>query len=218
MRSILFACGYYMLVAACTTTQAEPPLSAIDRLMAGNHRYTEHKLLHPGQSATRMKEVAAGQHPFAVVVSCSDSRVPPELVFDQGLGDLFVVRTAGHVLGEYELASVEYAVEHLGVKDIIVMGHENCGAISALLNSKDEELPGHLFHLVNYLWSEPEERALAASNTVNLERAIQANIDHAVRVLANDEPLLSEKFHHGSLRIYGGYYQLSNGKVRLIRE
>ncbi|HEY7392870.1 MAG TPA: carbonic anhydrase [Bryobacteraceae bacterium] len=116
--------------------------TALTRLLDGNQRYARHKERHPDQSAARQKELAGGQHPFAVILGCADSRVPPELLFDQGLGDLFVIRVAGNIVDDAVLGSIEYAVEHLGTKLILVLGHENCGAVSAAVEGG--EAAGHL--------------------------------------------------------------------------
>ena len=103
--------------------EALPPLEA---LKAGNQRFMSGHPVHPHETLKRLRDLKKGQDPHTVVVSCSDSRVPPELIFDQGLGDIFSVRTAGNVIGDYELGSIEYAVEHLGCKLVVVLGHEEC--------------------------------------------------------------------------------------------
>jgi carbonic anhydrase len=105
--------------------------AALARLKAGNERFRGEHLKHPDQGLVRVHELEAGQHPYAIIVSCSDSRVPPEIVFDEGLGDLFVVREAGHVADAATLGSVEYAVEHLHAHLVVVLGHEHCGAVAA---------------------------------------------------------------------------------------
>src|SRR5206468_8535851 len=107
------------------------PAEAISKLKEGNGRYTSGNLQHPGQTTERRNELAKTQHPFAAIVSCSDSRVPPEIVFDQGLGDLFIVRVAGNVINDEGLGSVEYTVDHLGTRLILVLGHQSCGAVKA---------------------------------------------------------------------------------------
>ena len=107
------------------------PAEAISKLKEGNSRYTGGNLQHPGQTTERRAELAKSQYPFATIVSCSDSRVPPEIVFDQGLGDLFVVRVAGNVVDDHALGSIEYSVDPLGVRLIVVLGHQSCGAVQA---------------------------------------------------------------------------------------
>ncbi len=126
------------------------PAEALARLKAGNQRFVASKLEHPRQTAKRRTELATSQHPFAVVLGCADSRTAPELVFDQGLGDVFVVRVAGNVLNDETLGSIEYAVDHLGAQLIVVLGHERCGAIEAARETiaAKEEAPGHIQSLV----------------------------------------------------------------------
>ncbi|HEY4484757.1 MAG TPA: carbonic anhydrase, partial [Nitrospiria bacterium] len=122
------------------------PDKALTMLMEGNARYVEGKMLHPNQAADRMGELAKGQHPFAVILGCADSRVPPEIVFDQGLGDLFVLRVAGNIADDAVIGSIEYAVEHLGTTLVFVLGHERCGAVSAAVEvvTKGAKVPGHI--------------------------------------------------------------------------
>src|SRR5437762_9840331 len=125
---------------------AVAPPEAISKLKEGNGRYTSGNLQHPGQTTERRAELAKSQHPFAIIVSCSDSRVPPEIVFDQGLGDLFVLRVAGHVIDNHSLGSIEYALDHLGVRLIVVLGHQNCGAVQAAKETiaAKGKAPGHI--------------------------------------------------------------------------
>src|SRR5262252_9569528 len=129
--------------------EASPALSAdeaLKKLIAGNERYVRAKVNHPDESLARRKELTTGQHPFAVILGCADSRVSPELLFDEGLGDLFVIRVAGNIVDDAVLGSIEYAVEHLDTKLIVVLGHEKCGAVSAAVEGGD--VPGHLKALV----------------------------------------------------------------------
>src|SRR5438445_9648950 len=109
------------------------PAEAISKLKEGNERYTSGNLQHPDQSTDRRAVLAKTQHPFATVLSCSDSRVPPEIIFDQGLGDLFIVRVAGNVINDEGLGSIEYSVDHLGTRLILVLGHQSCGAVDAAM-------------------------------------------------------------------------------------
>src|SRR5688572_16994 len=123
------------------------PDEATKRLVYGNRRFVNGETQHPNQSAEHRLALAKGQAPFAVVVACSDSRVCPEIVFDQGLGDLFVIRVAGNTIGNVELGSIEYAVEHLHAKLVIVVGHEKCGAVGAAV--KGGETHGHIGDLTD---------------------------------------------------------------------
>ena len=126
------------------------PAEAISKLKEGNGRYTSGSAQHPGQTAERRAELANTQHPFATIVDCSDSRVPPEIVFDQGLGDLFIFRVAGNVIDDHGLGSIEYAVDHLGVRLILVLGHQRCGAVDAARETiaAKGKAPGHIQSLV----------------------------------------------------------------------
>ncbi|MEV0184427.1 carbonic anhydrase [Streptomyces sp. NPDC050625] len=150
--------------------------AALDRLLAGNRRFASGRPRHPHESAGVRRTLAAGQHPFAVVVGCVDSRVPPELVFDQGLGDLLCTRTAGEVLDEAVLGSIQYGVEELRIPLVLVLGHERCGAIAATLGHvrSGAHVPGHLELLV-------AEIAPAARRT----RAVPGDwAEHAMRAHA----------------------------------
>src|SRR5437763_16489649 len=122
------------------------PTRALRQLLSGNNRYVAAQMLHPRQGVQRGQQVAPRQQPLAAILSCADSRVPPEIVFDQGLGDLFVIRVAGNTADDVALGSLEYAVEHLGVHLVLVLGHERCGAVQATYDmlTKGEALPGHI--------------------------------------------------------------------------
>ncbi len=198
-----------------TATSASP----LEILMAGNQRYTSQHAIHPHQGSERMRELKSGQHPFAVVVCCSDSRVSPEILFDQGLGDIFVVRTAGNIIGDYELGSIEYAVEHLHASLVVVMGHENCGAISAFLEHRHDKRPlyNHIQNIIDYIKEEEEERGIDENAPNALMKAVQANVLHGVNLLKTSEPVLREKVEKGELEVVGAICSLDNGKVDLIK-
>ena len=144
-------------------------LAPLDKLKVGNESFVSGHPVHPDETLNRIRELKKGQNPFVVVVSCSDSRLPPELIFDQGLGDVFSIRTAGNVIGDYELGSIEYAVEHLHCKLIVVLGHENCGAIQAYATSGHEKHDDHIQTLVDYIAAEEEEK--------NIPDSLRSNID-----------------------------------------
>jgi len=164
----------------------------LDKLKAGNEKFVSGHPIHPDETLDRIRELKKGQNPFVVLVSCSDSRVPPELIFDQGLGDVFSIRTAGNIIGEYELGSIEYAIEHLHCKLIVVLGHENCGAIEAYASSENKKPTGdHIQDLVNYLASEEEEKNIPAGQRSNLEILNKANITHGVNLLKSSTPVLT---------------------------
>jgi carbonic anhydrase len=191
----------------------------LDRLQAGNERFVSGHPIHPDETLERIRELKKGQHPFAVVVSCSDSRVPPELIFDQGLGDIFSIRTAGNVIGDYELASVEYAVEHLGAKLVLVLGHEDCGAVKAYLeDTSNVHTPGHVKALVEYIRQEEEEKQLPPHERNDPAFAVKANVQHGVHILKQSMPVMKPLVDQAKVTIVGGLYDLDNGKVSFLSD
>jgi carbonic anhydrase len=185
---------------------------ALEQLMAGNARFVAHAQTHPNQGAARMHELAGGQHPIAVVLSCADSRVGPELVFDQGLGDLFVVRVAGNIADDASIGSIEYAVEHLGVPLIVVIGHEKCGAVTAAMNGG--ETGNHIHAVVDPIMPVVAEAKKRAGDPV--DAAIRLNVNRVVDQLEHTAPILAGKVGDKTLRIVGAYYSLDGGKVTLL--
>ena len=190
-----------------------PPADAISKLKEGNGRYTSGNLQHPGQTAGRRMELATSQHPFAIIVSCSDSRVPPEIVFDQGLGDLFIVRVAGNVINEEGLGSIEYSVDHLGTRLILVLGHQSCGAVKAARETiaAKGKAPGHIESLVMAI-----KPAVEATAKDDLDTTIKANVKRVVETLRSSTPILKAKVDSGDIRVIGGYYSLDTGAVSFL--
>ena len=191
------------------------PAEAISKLKEGNGRYTSGNLQHPGQTTERRTELANVQHPFAVIVSCSDSRVPPEIVFDQGLGDLFIVRVAGNVINDEGLGSIEYAVDHLGSHLILVLGHQRCGAVQAAKETiaAKGKAPGHIESLVTAI-----KPAVEATAKKDLDATIKANVNHVVDELRSSTPILKTKVDSGQVQVIGGYYSLDTGAVTFIEQ
>jgi carbonic anhydrase len=186
------------------------PADALKRLQEGNERFARHRENHPDQSAQQVTKLAAGQHPFAVVLSCSDSRVPPELVFDQGLGDLFVVRVAGNTIDDVVLGSIEYAVEHLGSRLVLVMGHEKCGAVQAALSGKSE--PGHIASVARPIEPVIEEARKQPGDPIH--NTVLLNARHVARQLRESEPVLRERITSGGVIVVSAVYDLESGRVR----
>lgn len=183
--------------------------------MDGNARFVSGKAIHPDQSAERRAEVVSSQHPFAVILSCSDSRIPPEIVFDQGIGDIFVVRTAGQVIDNVALGSIEYAVEHLSVPLIVVLGHDSCGAVNATVQGGKAE--GHIGSLVEAIKPAVDEaRNKFKSQDQILNVSIDNNTRNIVKSIKSSEPILSEYIKDGRLLVIGARYHLDSGKVELI--
>jgi carbonic anhydrase len=191
------------------------PAEAISKLKEGNGRYTSGNLQHPGQTTERRTELAKTQHPFAGIVSCSDSRVPPEIVFDQGLGDLFIVRVAGNVINDEGLGSVEYTVDHLGTRLILVLGHQRCGAVDAARETiaAKGKAPGHIESLVTAI-----RPAVEATAKDDLETTVKANVKNVVQALRSSTPILKAKVDSGELRVVGAYYSLDTGSVTFLDE
>jgi carbonic anhydrase len=181
-------------------------------LLASNRRYASGAGHHPRQSPYRRAEVLPAQDPFAVIIGCSDSRVPPEIIFDCGLGDLFVVRTAGHALDDAGYASVQYVVEHLGVQLIVVLGHSGCGAVKAVIDRV--EAPGHLGTLIARLRSAVE--AAAGQPGDLLDNAVAENVGQTVAHLKTLEPVLADLVAAGKLSVIGAHYDLESGLVSLV--
>lgn len=220
MKTVLIAFSISLIFlngTGCRPMQQETALdNPVKQLLDGNNRFANMHALHPHETAARLREIAEGQHPFAAVVCCSDSRVPPEVVFDQGLGDLFVVRTAGNLMGGLEIGSIEYAVEHLGVKQVVVMGHKECGAIKAF--AEGGEVPGHIKDIVDSIKAEKEIQLIPANDQHLLDDCIRANILHGIHQLTQQSPIIAEKIRKGELQICGACYDIRRGIVELVKE
>jgi carbonic anhydrase len=187
------------------------PDEALRKLMAGNQRFVAQKRKSPNQDIVRLNEVAKGQKPYAAILGCADSRVPSEIVFDQGLGDLFVCRVAGNIAIAEEIGSLEFGAAVLGTKVIMVMGHERCGAVEATL--KGNAVPGQIGSLLDAI-----RPSLAKAKNLPgdpLENACKANIAYQVEQLKKS-PVLTDLIATGKLKIVGGYYDLDKGTVSLV--
>lgn len=197
--------------SAPTVTASE----ALNLLKEGNARFVKDKLNHPHQSSTARAELAKGQHPFAIVLGCADSRTSPELVFDQGLGDLFVVRVAGNVLNDETIGSIEFAVEELGSPLIVVLSHERCGAVKAARDTIAAKgtAPGHIQSLVKAI-----APAVATTASADAEATAKANALHVAKTLSEAEPFLKERVAAGKLQVVGAHYDLDTGKVEFLSE
>ena len=192
-----------------------PPTEALARLKDGNQRFVTNKLEHPRQTAKRRTELANSQHPFAIVLACADSRTSPELVFDQGLGDVFVVRVAGNVLNNELLGSIEYAVDHLGAQLIVVLGHERCGAVKAARETiaAKGEAPGHIESLVKAI-----APAVEATVGEDEEATIKANARYVAKELRKSTPILKEMIEKGTISVVAAHYDLDTGAVEFLKD
>jgi carbonic anhydrase len=194
---------------------------ALHELIAGNERFVQGRLLHPRQSSQRRAELAEKQEPFAVILGCADSRVPPEVLFDQGLGDLFAVRVAGNTAAEpIVLGSIEYAVEHLGSVLVMVLGHASCGAVKAAIAAVTEgaDEPGSIGDVVAPIVPVVKDvsgKSPDLSEKDLLSRSIRANVERTVEELQRVE-LLSHLIEAGKLKIVGAEYEFDSGRVKLV--
>jgi len=186
---------------------------ALQRLMDGNARYVAGLSSHPDQTNERRLALAGGQSPFAIVLTCSDSRVSPELFFDQGLGDLFVIRNAGNVLDDHVIGSMEYAVEHLHAPLIIVVGHGKCGAVTAA--AAGGEISGHLHSVTDDIAPAVEQSKNLPGDKV--DNAVRANALRAAEILTHVEPVLKEAASRTNFLIVAGRYDLTTGKIEILK-
>ncbi|HYV14128.1 MAG TPA: carbonic anhydrase [Pyrinomonadaceae bacterium] len=178
-------------------------------LKTGNKHHVTHRYQHPHETLDRQRQLVSGQHPHAEILSCSDSRVPPEIVFDQGLGDLFIVRVAGNVASDVEIASLEYGAEHLHVPLIVVLGHESCGAVTAAVQGGPAE--GHIGSLIDLIKPAVEKTRGMSGDSVS--NAVRMNVELVVKQLRSSTPILSELVAHGKLKIVGAVYSIETGSV-----
>ncbi|MCU7550678.1 carbonic anhydrase [Chitinophagaceae bacterium LB-8] len=212
--SFFLVAGLFLFGCKNETQPIKTNATPLEKLLSGNQRFASFHPVHPDETARRMKEISTAQHPFAVIVCCSDSRVPPELLFDQGLGDVFVIRTAGNVISGLEMGSIEYAVEHLGVNLVMVLGHEKCGAVKAFVDGG--EAPGHIKDIVDSIKDELEIKTVAKDDKNRLDDCVKANVLHGVHQLETQSEILIEKEHKHELMIVGARYDLDEGRVSLI--
>ena len=188
------------------------PDQALTKLMAGNTRFVAQKRTTPNQAKERLVEVAEGQAPFAALLSCADSRVPAEIVFDQGLGDLFVCRVAGNIATSEQIGSLEFGTAVLGAKLIVVMGHTACGAVKATIEGG--RLPGQIGSIIDNI-QVGVERARNNPGADKLETAVNANASYQVELLKRST-LLGDLIDKKQLKIVAAYYDLNTGKVEIL--
>ncbi|MEH2439280.1 carbonic anhydrase [Nostoc sp.] len=194
-----------------TSPESLTPDAALQKLMEGNQRFIQHHPQYPDQSALRLKEVAQAQHPFATILSCADSRVPAEIVFDQGIGDIFDVRIAGNIATHEAIGSIEYAVVLLGSPLLMVMGHERCGAVTAAVQK--ESLLGDISTFVKAI--KPALKKVKDQPGDAVENAVVANVKYQIERLQKSK-LLTEQVRSGKLKIVGGRYDLDTGEISII--
>ncbi len=200
--------------ATLRADEGAPSVSAADSLkmlLEGNQRFIDGKMTHPNQSVERRVEVAKGQHPFSAILTCSDSRTAPEILFDRGLGDIFVARVAGNVADQVVIESLDYSVKHLGVRLVMILGHRRCGAVIAAVAGHEE--PGDVGPMLSEL--RPAVEATKGQPGDPVENAIRENVKLVVAKLA-DSPELSAMVKSGELKVVGGVYDLDTGKIEML--
>lgn len=190
------------------------PDGALDLLKEGNQAFLRDELVFADRNEARRLELAKGQAPFCAYVSCSDSRVPPELLFGRGLGELFIIRNAGNTVDTVAMGSIEYAVAVLGVPLVVVMGHESCGAVKAAMSvvEKNARFPGQIDNMIEpIIPAVLEARGMEGDAT---ENAVKQNVRRVVRTLREEsDPLLLKPLADGKIKIVGAYYHLDTGAV-----
>ena len=191
------------------------PRIGLKKLMGGNKRFIEGKTIKPRQDMNTIKSLENGQQPFATIVGCSDSRVPNEMIFDQGLGDLFIIRTAGQVSAAASYGSMEFATLKLKTKLIVVLGHTECGAVAAAVQ-RPEDVPGHIVTLINEIKPAVAKCAHLPGDPVN--NAVRQNVIDQVTNLRDLEPILHKKYNNGEILIVGAVYDIHTGKVEFLQE
>ncbi len=205
-----------LIAAAARAAVSEPTMGAeqaLKLLLEGNQRFVAGKLERPNQTPARRAEVAKGQHPFASVLACSDSRTPPEIIFDRGLGDIFTVRVAGNVADKVVIESLDYSVKHLGVRLVMVLGHRRCGAVIAAVAGHEED--GDVGPMLSEL-----RPAVAASKGMPgdpVENAVRENVKLVMQKLATSAEL-SAMVQSGELKIIGGVYDLDTGSIEMLKD
>jgi carbonic anhydrase len=217
LAGVAFAWNSLKGLAYGRGAQAQEPKTAeagLAELKAGNERYRTGTHMHHDYGAER-PELALSQHPFAIVLGCADSRVSPELAFDQSRGRLFVIRLAGNFVDDNGLASVEYGLVVLGASLIVVLGHSECGAIKSTIDviTKNKELPGHLPQLVSYL-KPPVEQALKQGGSV--DAAIRQNVVTNVEKLKTAGPVIAPLVEGKKVEVVGAFYDLRTGHVEFL--
>ena len=184
-------------------------LNALERLKSGNTKFVNDNLNCKFQDSFRRNEVLDSQNPFAVILTCSDSRIVPELIFGTGIGELFVIRVAGNVANPSSIASIEYAVAHLGVKLIVVLGHQNCGAVTAALKGGNNGK--NIDHLLNFI-----QPAISISDSKNIDDVSHMHAKLTAGKLMNDSSIISKTIDNKALKIIPAYYSLETGQVDFL--
>lgn len=199
------------LLLQCSLFAQMTPDQVLERLMQGNERYVKGEVKNPDRDDARRKETVARQNPFAVILGCSDSRVSPEIIFDAGIGELFVVRVAGNVVGPIELDSIEFSALNFESSVILVLGHKNCGAVRAVMEGNTRDIEAIAMMI------EPAVEKAQAKDPNNLETAVKMNVQGEVEKLKHTT-VIQNLIKQGKVKVIGGYYDLASGQVELLSQ
>jgi carbonic anhydrase len=208
--------GFWPTASAQAATSQISPEDVLSRLMAGNQRFMQQTPQHPHQSADRLQELSQGQNPIVTILSCADSRVPAELLFDLGLGDAFNVRVAGNVVNPEVIGSLEYAVELLNTPLLIVLGHERCGAVTAAV--KHQAVPGSIGAFVRDIEPAIDLAHLLPEDGIDtaIDKTVIANVHYQLEKLLAQSKLIADRQAKGTLKVVGARYDLDSGAVQLV--
>ena len=216
-KNVLLSIFFCILFAfSLSFAGAQKGDEALSKLLEGNKRFISGSLATKDTSDTRRKELSKAQHPSAIVVTCSDSRVPPEIIFDQGLGDLFVVRSAGNVLDPISVGSIEYAAEHLHAPLLILLGHDKCGAVSAALETKEKTEDNIGTILRKILPAVKKATAMGGTKEDILNNAIRENVMLQQKYLLRKSPVVKKLMESGDLKVIAGIYHIESGEIELF--
>jgi carbonic anhydrase len=218
LRRLAVLAALVPVLASASESHSAPagpsPDAVVKELKDGNARFVAGKSKHPDQTVARRAELAKGQHPKAAILGCADSRVPPELVFDEGLGDLFVVRVAGNVADPIDLGSLEYAVEHLGVGVVVVLGHHSCGAVKATVDASGVlEAQGNIGAILAEIAPAVNQAKATPGKEGLVDDAVHANAARTAGALVERSPVLKKAVEEKKLKIVTAVYDLASGKV-----
>ncbi len=213
---ILMALFVVVVFAGFVFAVAENGSESLTKLMDGNKRFVSGTLAQKDLGDAKRKELVKGQKPFAIVLTCSDSRVAPEYIFDQGLGDIFVVRVAGNVVDPISIGSIEYAAEHLHSPLLIVLGHEKCGAVAATLEAKGKP-EGNIGAIIKKIMPAAKSaKKKGGTKDEILEAAIKENVKNTAHEIMKKSKIIQHLVHEGKLKVVAGEYSLQTGKVEMI--
>lgn len=210
MTKILFLCGitgFHSLLFAAPQT----PKEALNLLMEGNKRFVKDQTTCQDRNQSRREATVAKQKPFAIVLGCSDSRIPPEIAFDQGIGDIFVVRVAGNIVDTVALDSIEYSALYNGSSIVIVLGHQSCGAVTAVLNHNTKNIEA----IANLIDPAIQHAQQKQKSKLTLNEAIEANILNSMKIIKKS-PVIAKLIKEEKIDVVGAYYDLESGEIRLL--